>query len=216
MAKGQCPEDRRYFPTQKLAYWYFRLNGFLTVENFVVHPERRGGQRTDADLYGVRFPHRNELDMPDDVHFIDKNKKPLFVLVEVTRGECKLNGPWMDKDKENVEYVLSALGAFPTHVQGQIAGLLYKRSSYEDDKVEVRLVAVGKTRNEEYLRTQPHLLQFLLDDMLQFIYKRFDSYTKAKKDHSQWDQCGQNLWAEFEAAKNDAEAFAKSILGKLA
>ena len=39
---------------EKVAYWYFRLNGFLQIENFVVHPERRGSQRTD-DL--LRFRH---------------------------------------------------------------------------------------------------------------------------------------------------------------
>src|SRR5712692_9036231 len=88
-----------YYRTTKLAYWYFRLNGFLTMENFVVHPQNKGPHQTDADLYGVRFPHRTELKMTDDIPFIDKNKKPLFVLVEITSGECKLNGPWMDKGK---------------------------------------------------------------------------------------------------------------------
>jgi hypothetical protein len=34
---------------EKVAYWYFRLNGFF-----------RGGKQTDADLLGVRFPHRAE------------------------------------------------------------------------------------------------------------------------------------------------------------
>jgi len=45
---------------EKVAYWYFRLNGFFQIENFVVHPERRGGQRTDADLPAIRFPFRAE------------------------------------------------------------------------------------------------------------------------------------------------------------
>lgn len=27
---------------EQLAYWYFRLNGFLTTVNFVVHPEQGG------------------------------------------------------------------------------------------------------------------------------------------------------------------------------
>lgn len=35
--------------------------GFFLIENFVIHPERRGGQRTDADLLAVRFPHRAAL-----------------------------------------------------------------------------------------------------------------------------------------------------------
>ena len=46
--------------SERLAYWYFRLNGFLQIENFIVHPENRGSQRTDADLLGVRFRHRVE------------------------------------------------------------------------------------------------------------------------------------------------------------
>lgn len=29
------------YSPERLAYWYFRLNGFLTTENFVVHPEPR-------------------------------------------------------------------------------------------------------------------------------------------------------------------------------
>ena len=33
---------------EKVAYWYFRPNGFLQIENFVVHPKKHGGQRTDA------------------------------------------------------------------------------------------------------------------------------------------------------------------------
>jgi hypothetical protein len=43
---------------EKLAYWYFRLNGFMTMESFILHDESRKGlpQRTDADIYGVRFP----------------------------------------------------------------------------------------------------------------------------------------------------------------
>lgn len=214
MAKGQCPEDRRYFPTQKVAYWYFRLNGFLTMENFILHPDRKGPARTDADLYGVRFPHRNELDMPDDTPFEKETNKPLFVLVEITCGECKLNGPWTDKDRKNVEYVLEAIGAFPQGVQKRIANAVYEQSFYDDEVREVRLVAVGRNRNEELQRTRPQLVQLFLDDMLRFIYGRFDSYERAKKDHSQWDQCGHNLWDEFRK-HGDPKSFASFISRKL-
>ena len=55
--------------TEKVAYWYFRLNGYFQMENFIVHPTGKGGQRTDADLIGVRFPHRAErlIDDPDNI-----------------------------------------------------------------------------------------------------------------------------------------------------
>jgi hypothetical protein len=51
--------DGRLEP-EKVAYWYFRLNGFFQIENIVAHPARQGSQRTDADLLAVRFPFRVE------------------------------------------------------------------------------------------------------------------------------------------------------------
>lgn len=53
---------------EKVAYWYFRLNGYFQIENFVVHPERRGAQRTDADLLAVRFPYRAERLFDDPLY----------------------------------------------------------------------------------------------------------------------------------------------------
>ena len=49
---SRVPERRvaEHLDPEKVAYWYFRLNGFLQIESFLVHPERRGGQRTDAAL----------------------------------------------------------------------------------------------------------------------------------------------------------------------
>ena len=98
---------------EKLAYWYFRLNGFMTMGNFILHNESRRGisQRTDADLYGVRFPYREELGMRDETRFSDVKTKPLFVIAEIKSGECKLNGPWTDPLKRNMQYVLAAMGA---------------------------------------------------------------------------------------------------------
>ena len=62
------PKPPRMNP-ERVASWYLRLNGFLQIENFYVHPEGRGGARTDADLLAVRFPHRAErrYDNPHDI-----------------------------------------------------------------------------------------------------------------------------------------------------
>lgn len=61
----------QYLAPERVAYWYFRLNGFFQMENVVVHPARCGSQRTDADLLAVRFPYRAErlFDNPD--YFMD-------------------------------------------------------------------------------------------------------------------------------------------------
>ena len=94
---------------EKVAYWYFRLNGFLQFENFVVHPEKRGSQRTDADLVGVRFRHRKEFafdhphPMPDDERLELSPRFTDVVIVEVkTSQPCTLNGPWTNPERKNV------------------------------------------------------------------------------------------------------------------
>ncbi len=46
---------------ESLAYWYFRLNGFFPLNNFVLHRQGLGSeQNADADLLAVRFPHVHE------------------------------------------------------------------------------------------------------------------------------------------------------------
>ena len=50
------PSSPTYEP-EKIAYWFFRINGCLTITNFLVHHERRGHFSTEVDVLAVRFPH---------------------------------------------------------------------------------------------------------------------------------------------------------------
>jgi hypothetical protein len=82
--------------SEQLAYWYLRLNGFLTIPNFVVHPDQGGNQETDVDVLGVRFPYREEnlgLPMEDEKHFRKFPDKAFITIAEVKSGRCGLNGP---------------------------------------------------------------------------------------------------------------------------
>ena len=129
---------------EKIAYWYFRLNGFFQIENFVVHPERRGGQRTDADLLAARFPHRAErlFDDPNDFMADDEQRLALsrdctdVVIAEVkTNQPCSLNGPWTRQDRQNVHRVLAAIGCLPPHQlnrpQRASTGLAFTSASWD-------------------------------------------------------------------------------------
>jgi hypothetical protein len=87
---------------EKVAYWYLRLNGFLQIENFVIHPGRCVGQRTDADLLAVRFPYRAEFlvnhpenPMPDDVAVLSLSGEMIDVVLADT------NGPWTREDRQS-------------------------------------------------------------------------------------------------------------------
>jgi hypothetical protein len=197
--------------SEKLAYWYFRLNGFMTMESFILHNDSRKGlsQRTDADLYGVRFPYRQELGMLDETRFSSVIGKPLFVIAEIKAGECKLNGPWTDPLKKNMQYVLGAMGALEPSLLEVAADSLYEKYKYEDESRKIQLLAVGSRKNQEYQKERPNLDQLLFADMLQFIYKRFHQFRMQKRDHKQWDSVGQYLYSVIERGEAD---FATSVL----
>jgi len=89
---------------EAVGYWYFRLNGFLTIQNFVVHPDDAGNQNTDADIIGVRFPYRAELlrnPMQDDDVFTSVEDKPFVVFVETKKGQCNINTTLRDPAQQN-------------------------------------------------------------------------------------------------------------------
>ena len=202
---------------EKVAYWYFRLNGFLNIENFVVHPDLRGGQKTEADLFGVRFPYRAEPGMRDDAPFEGARTKPLFIIVEVTRAKCKLNGPWINPKLGNMEYVLGAIGALPADQKDKVAKALYEKCAYPDEgkEREFQLIAVGSDVDPELQKTYPLLIQITLASMLKFVHARFMAYRARKADHGQWDEFGQYLWETAEKFHSDPAAFGKAVEAKI-
>jgi hypothetical protein len=201
---------------EKLVYWYLRLNGFLQIENFYVHPAGTGGARTDADLLAVRFPHRAErlFDRPTDVMMDDE--KNLFltheridiVIAEVTRLRCKLNGPWTDREKQNIHRVLAAIGCIPGGMIGEAADALYQYGYFEDPKLlRVRLVAIGSERNTDIAVRFPQVVQIIWDDLLRFVWQRFQKYRNQKADTQHWDTTGRTLKRWVNEARGREEDF---------
>ncbi|MFA7408001.1 MAG: hypothetical protein WCY93_09340 [Anaerolineaceae bacterium] len=181
---------------EKVAYWFFRLNGCMTIENFVVHPDyRSASQRTDVDVLGVRFPHRAELltsgtAMKDHACFSSKDKIDVF-LAEVKHGMCRLNGPWTNPPDENMFRVLYAIGAFPLEQVPIVAQALYDQGMYLDNQYQVRLFAIGNEKNSNLL---PDVIQLEWGEILDFIYLRFVNYRDPKAHHEQWDSTGKRLF----------------------
>ena len=135
---------------EAVAYWYFRLNGCLQMENFVIHPDpdcdpSLNQARADADLIGVRMPWRNEKGMQDDSNiFEDQNNKILIYFAEVKTGKrCTINGPWSNPERLNLPRALRAIGCVPEQRVDEAAEHLYKYCFYEDELVVIRVMAVG-------------------------------------------------------------------------
>lgn len=113
------PSDGPYLvSSEALGYWFLRLNGFLSIPNFVVHPDTGSRQGTDVDVLGVRFAYRKEnrqRPMKDFDWFRRHRDKAFVALAEVKTGICRLNGPWTAPEQENMQRVLSVLGMLAPH-----------------------------------------------------------------------------------------------------
>lgn len=196
--------DRQRISSEQLAYWYLRLNGFLSIPNFVVHPDRGAGQRTDVDVMGVRFPFRKEnvlRPMEDDDFFRQAPAKPLIILAEVKGSLCRLNGPWTEPSRGNMQRVLAALGVFPEEMLEIVSTEIYSTGRYEDNYYQITLACFGAVRNDIISNDYPNVPQFLWPGVLSFIYRRFSSYRRQKADHNQWDDVGKCLWDVFENSR---------------
>lgn len=195
---------------ERVAYWFFRLNGCLTIVNFIVHhdlirPDEPRGQRTDADILAVRFPHRCELitlgqPMQDHEAFGSDVVIDL-IIAEVKHGRCRLNGPWTRPPVQNMHRVLYAVGAFENCLVPTVAESLYNEGYYSDDKFRVRLFAIGAKRNEGL---PPRVIQLTWDEILRFIHYRLTTYSAHKAQHDQWDRDGKLLYNLSTTSSADA------------
>lgn len=195
--------------SEKLAYWYFRLNGFLTIENFVVHPNSGSRQETEIDIIAARFPYRTELPgnehpMQDDERLILKPDKIRIVLAEAKANKrCSINHAWTNSEKGNMQQLLSALGPFEGETVMLVSEEIYKHGYYEDENFVISLCCVGQEENHNIHVRFPKVLQLTWNHVLSFIYDRFNRYEIYKRQHQQWDSTGQKLFKYFQECNHN-------------
>lgn len=195
---------------ERLAYWYFRLNGFLTTENFIVHPDMGKNQMTDADVLAVRLKHRAEnveSPMIDDPRVAECSTFSNVIIAEIETGRCGLNGPWTDPARMNMERVLRAIGCVDEQGVQQAARCLYSNGAWQDKAVSVRLFAVGEERAQLVI---PECQQLTWSEIIQFLIKRFGAYKRQKSSVGQWTTDGRKL--QRFALKN-GEAAVRQLFG---
>lgn len=193
--------------SERLAYWFLRLNGFMTIYNFVVHPEQADHagnypQQTDVDVMGVRFPHRQEnrkRPMADHEVF-QNNLLTQLVLAETKSGRCQLNESWRNPSRENMQKVLSAAGILSPDLIEGASTALYKDGHWSNGAIWLRWAAFGDSHNRDLGKRYPAVPQLTWEEqVLPFIYSRFRDYTQEKRMHDQWDADAKGL---FRAAIN--------------
>lgn len=100
---------------EEVAYWYLRLNGFLMIQNFIVHGDRRGRTRTDIDVLGVRFRWRREhiADPMRDDDWVRVSDRTIVVFCDAKKGPEDLNPTWTDRNQKMMESFLTLIGVLP-------------------------------------------------------------------------------------------------------
>lgn len=203
--------------TEKLAYWFFRLNGCLTTENFIVHPDKGRDQRTDADLLGVRFPHRAEMlyqPMEDHAAFQGLGERPMLFVAEVKSRTCRLNGPWTRPEDRNMQRVLRAIGALPEAEVEVAADALYRTDRYDGERYEVRLFALADQVGG-FAEEHPNAIPITWEEALRFMFRRFQEYRLEKQAHDQWEGTGKELFRAYRASRQTEEAFVNDVRARL-
>lgn len=186
---------------EEVASWYFRLNGFLSIPGFILHPDRtQRYPQTEADLIAVRFPYSAEIiggrSMDDDnivIQLDSDSKRIVFVLVEVKVDLCRINGPWSERSRGNMQRVIRRLGFVQEGEIDNIAADMYDNLRWENQTFVLQYIAVGSRRNESLQERHPKLVQITFDEMSDFFLKRFQDFPEKLPTgpiHIQWPNFG--------------------------
>lgn len=203
--------DERGRRAEDVATWYFRLNGFLSLPGFIVHPDQPSKHpRTEADLLGVRFPHSREFicerQMEDDgllTRLDPTGSHAVFILVEVKADRCKINGPWSDQQSANMQRVIRRLGFAGEHSIDKIAAQMYESARWENTEYVLQYICVGRVKKFGLQNRFPHLCQIDWGEIAAFLWSRFEKFPEKLPDgkpvHHQWPDFGRKYGEWFKS-----------------
>jgi hypothetical protein len=220
---------------EKLVRWYLRFNGYLTVENYVIHEARNGRvpQGGEFDTLGVRFPHsreqvdqkliRNDPKLEDAEasanHLID------FVIAEVKSGNRnRLNRVWQPGNEgekvRRVAYLLRWMGALGDEQQiSDVARRLQKEHRARENGYLFRLLNFSRSHAKQAV---PAVVpQVTFREIAEFIIKLRTPCWKGyglgvRSLHGQWDKLICDIWdiGNPDSDQSDAEKI-QSVLALL-
>ncbi|GEM_PF-1122084 len=189
---------------EQVAYWYFRLNGCMTITNFMLHKKGGDGSHTDGDVVAVRFPHRQELDMVDaDIFQADEKHQTYiqFFLVEVKfrTSTPEINDSW--KKPYVIKEFLRRLGFVPEGELDNAVNALMQEGVCEyinhESQVWGRSLMIANSLVDPPTESMPMPIKQQLtweEDIIPFMFDRLHSYKRIKSNHPQWDGLGHSLY----------------------
>jgi hypothetical protein len=174
---------------ETLGYWYFRLNGFFLLNNFVIHRTAQNRYSSDIDLLGIRMPHVYEEvgGLPDDwdpilMEVLNPNK--------ITGIVCEVKtGTFQDSNIFQSQYLRYALDRFGfTPDLSQRIDQISSNKIYDFDLngMHYQLLKVLISNSAS---TRTDFMQLRLDDLRTFIVQRIQKYKRQKWQDRVLFQC---------------------------
>jgi hypothetical protein len=216
---------------EDIAYWYFRLNGFLLLSNFIVHPDRaKDGTRTDIDVLGVRFSHRREHlnDPMHDDEWVYETDKSWIIFAEAKTGIRDFNSSWARRDRQVMESFLALVGALPESEWNRAADSLYRDGFYDgNSQFRISTFLLNDDPDNGVLQSDhepiekdayrltyrwPRAPRTSLQRALRFIHSRLRRFETVKTDHGQWNASGHRLWDIYRENRQSPHAFEALVL----
>ncbi|HVK17203.1 MAG TPA: hypothetical protein VM533_09665 [Fimbriiglobus sp.] len=172
---------------ESLAYWYFRLNGFIPMTDFVLHGDDRL-KSSDCDLVAVRFPHVWEKVGGQDndwhdlwVHDLQPEEGytlATFVQVKTGKDDGNRAGELKEYFKKHLEYLVWRLGFWPKDVAQRVARDFQETNQIKHKGYKLSKVVVLRDLRER--RVEPQWFEWRLLDLVMFIEQRMVKYKPDK------------------------------------
>jgi hypothetical protein len=192
--------------------WYLRFNGYLGVENFVVHEPRAGrvNQGTESDILAVRFPYSHEdpgtpLQLDPRLQAGMPNAPVVdFVIAEVKGGNrAPLNDVWSPPPSDikigRVAYLVKWLGSLPCETSiKEVATELQRYHKACRNGYNFRLIFFSK--RERRPAQSLGIPQITFSQIAEFFVNvRAGCWQRSglgvRSDHHQWDPLIRKAWS---------------------
>jgi hypothetical protein len=201
-----------------LTKWYLRLNGYFTVDNFIVHnpdriPNGVVSNSTETDVLAIRLKHSKEiagqLHIANDGKLLDKFGSNLdFVIAEVKTGnEDKPNKVWRGNNKEAIKYITRFAGIIESEEEiALVADKLLADRTYEknDKSFRIRLIIFSEKEPNKNWKNVTHIfLEHIVDFILQIRGQCWiENEIGVASIHYQWDELINSI---FEIANKNGQ-----------
>lgn len=171
---------------EDLVTWYFRLNGFFVIHDFVMHGYDQNPHTTDVDVLAVRPRYvyepiggqENDWDLETFGRWgIDLRNETVGLIVEVKTGLVLPRTVQQKFSQHCLAYAVSRLGLLP---KAQALEAVERLSGLEP-AVHIGDVAIAKVLVAPRTRDAWPCMSMTLDAIESLINQRFDRYRDIKK-----------------------------------